>query len=153
VETLDEPELTAIFNYRRLSERLATSGQPGEAELGAIARAGFEVVINLALHDCEGAPPDERRTVEGLGMTYEHIPVVWQHPAPADLEAFFSAMDRHAGRAVYVHCAANLRVSAFMLLYRVIRLGWRLEDALPDLQAIWQPDDTWQAFIDAALAG
>ncbi len=110
-------------------------------------------MINLALQDAEGAPPDERRTVEELGMTYEHIPVVWQHPTPADLEAFFAAMDRHAGRVLYVHSAANLRVSAFMLLYRVKRLGWRLEDALPDLQAIWQPNETWQAFIDAALAG
>ena len=70
----------------------------------------------------------------------------------ADLEAFFAAMEQHAHRRLYVHCAANMRVSAFVMLYRVLRLNWRLEDALPDLHALWQPNETWQALIDAALA-
>ena len=149
---MDTPELNAIYNYYRLSDRLATSGQPGEEELAAVARAGFEAVINLALHGEEYSLPDERGTAEALGMLYEHIPVIWQRPAAADLDAFFAAMDRHAGRRLYVHCAANMRVSAFMLLYRVLELRWSLEDALPDLRAIWEPNDTWQAFIDAELA-
>jgi uncharacterized protein (TIGR01244 family) len=148
----EDTELSAIYNYRRLSDSLATSGQPSEEELTRVAHAGFAVVINLALQDDQYSLPDERRTVEGLGMDYEHIPVIWQRPTPADLEAFFAAMDRHAEQRIYVHCAANLRVSSFVLLYRVLRLGWRLEDALPDLEALWQPNDTWQAFIEDALA-
>ena len=39
------------------------------------------------------------------------------------------------------------------MLYRVLRLGWRIEDARPDLDAIWDPAEypQWQAFIEAAL--
>jgi uncharacterized protein (TIGR01244 family) len=148
VTLTEDAELSEIYNYRRLSEDLITSGQPSEAQLAGVARAGFNVVVNLALHDDESSLPDERGTVDSLGMAYEHIPVNWRQPTRADLQAFFATLDRHAGEKVYVHCAANFRVSSFMLLYRVLRQGWRLEDALPDLEALWQPNDTWQGFID-----
>lgn len=150
---MDTPELSAITNFRRLAPDLITGGQPTAAQLAAVAAAGFEVVINLALHGASYSLPDERGTVEALGMTYEHIPVVWEWPAAVDLHAFFAVMERHAGRRVFVHCAANYRASAFILLYRVLRLGWRVADALPDMRAVWNPAEypAWQAFINAAL--
>lgn len=146
-----EATIASIYNVRRLSDRLITGGQPTEEQLAALAAAGCEVVINLAPHEGERALPNERHTVEALGMTYEHIPVRWERPTPADLDAFLAAMERHRDRSLCVHCAANMRVSAFILLYRVLRLGWRVEDALPDLHALWQPNAVWQAFIDEAL--
>ncbi len=87
-------------------------------------------------------------------MTYVSVPVVWTAPTHADLEAFCVAMDRYADRRIFVHCVANMRASAFIMLYRVLRLGWRIEDALPDMRAIWNPAGypAWQAFIEAALA-
>ncbi|MGQ9491308.1 MAG: protein tyrosine phosphatase family protein [Anaerolineae bacterium] len=150
---MDTLELSAITNFRRLAPDLITGGQPTAAQLAAVATAGCEVVINLALHDASYSLPDERGSVEALGMTYEHIPVIWERPTGADLRAFFAVMERHAGRRAFVHCAANYRASAFILLYRVLRLGWRLEDALPDMRAVWNPADypAWQAFINAAL--
>ncbi len=152
---MDTPELTTIINFRLLSDDLLTGGQPTEAQLAAVAAAGCEVVINLGRLDPAYALPDERGTVAGLGMIYEHIPVVWTQPTAADLDAFFAALERHAGRRVLVHCAANYRASAFILLYRVLRQGWQLEDALPDLQAIWAPAEypAWQAFLERMLHG
>ena len=155
-ETVDaslESVLQGIINFRRLSDRLITGGQPTEAELALAAAAGAEVVINLGRLDPAYALPDERGTVAALGLIYEHIPVVWAEPTAADLDAFFAAMARHAGRRLFVHCAANYRASAFNMLYRVLRLGWRIEDAWPDLDAIWDPAEypQWQAFIEAAL--
>lgn len=150
---MDAPDLQEIYHYRDLSPDLAGSGQPSADQLKAIAAHGFEVVINLAMPDDTRALPDEQRIVETLGMVYEPIPVVWAAPTPGDLTAFLAAMDRHAGRKVWVHCVANFRASAFVMLYRVLRLDWSLAAALPDLQAIWQPNPTWQAFIDQALAG
>ena len=43
--------ITEIHNYRQASADLATSGQPREEQLGPIAAAGYDVIINLALHD------------------------------------------------------------------------------------------------------
>jgi len=43
--------ITDICGYRQADANRATSGQPTEAQLAAVADAGYEVVVNLALHD------------------------------------------------------------------------------------------------------
>lgn len=43
--------LSSIYNHRAVDHTLGTSGQPTVAQLGTIAEAGFNTVINLALHD------------------------------------------------------------------------------------------------------
>ena len=153
VNAILESMLRDIINFRRLSDRLITGGQPTEEQLALAAAAGCEVVINLGRLDPAYALPDERGTVAALSLIYEHIPVVWAEPTAADLDAFFAAMDRHAGRRLFVHCAANYRASAFNMLYRVLRLDWRVEDARPDMDAIWDPAEypQWQAFLERAL--
>ena len=154
VDAILEGTLQDIINFHRLSDRLITGGQPTEEQLALAAAAGCEVVINLGRLDPAYALPDERGTVAALGLIYEHIPVVWAEPTAADLDAFFAAMARYAGRRLFVHCAANYRASAFNMLYRVLRLGWRIEDARPDMDAIWDPAEypAWQAFLERALA-
>ena len=145
---MDEDALQGIYNYRRLTDLIATAGQPSEEELAAVAYAGFEVVVNLGLHDTEYALPDERKTAESLGMRYIHIPVDWERPTRADLEDFFKVMDALAGKPVLVHCAANKRVSVFMALYRRLRHDWAPGATLPDVQAIWEPDAEWRQFME-----
>jgi uncharacterized protein (TIGR01244 family) len=132
--------------------RLATSGQPTEAQLAAIAGAGYRTVINLALHDDPRySLADERSTVEALGLRYVHIPVVFAAPTEADLLAFFEAMRAHATERVWVHCAANLRVSAFLGLWNAIVLGEERGKAFAQLERLWQPDAVWAGFIEAML--
>ena len=144
---MDESILQGIYNYRRLTDLIATAGQPSEEELTAVARAGFEVVVNLALHDVEYSLPDACRTVESFGMRYIHIPVVWERPLRADLERFFEVMDKLTGKRIFVHCAANKRVSVFMALYRQLRQRWAPEAVIPDVHAIWKPDAVWGQFM------
>ena len=143
----------AIYNYRRASPRLATSGQPTEAQIAAIAAAGFEVVINLALHDDPRySLADEPGTVQGLGMDYAHIPVKFAHPTAGDFNAFAAAMERNRQRQVWIHCAANMRVTAFLGLYRVLHEKWYEHEAFQLMHELWQPDEVWSAFIAAMLA-
>jgi protein tyrosine phosphatase (PTP) superfamily phosphohydrolase (DUF442 family) len=149
---MDDQPLQAIYNYRRVSDCIGTSGMPTEAQLAEIARAGFEVVINLDQLDSRYALPDERRTVEAVGMTYHQIPVVWDNPTHQDLVGFFAAMARYADQRVFVHCVANYRVTTFMTLYGILRLGWQRDEAMLGLLAMWQPNATWQQFIDAELS-
>lgn len=144
--------LAAIYKHRAVSDTLATSGQPTVAQLGAIAAAGFRTVINLGLHDDPRyALPDEPGTVHAVGMHYVHIPVQFKAPTRADLQAFFDAMDAHRGERLWVHCAANMRVSAFLGLYRVLRQGADRETAFDLMHDLWQPDAVWSAFIAGAL--
>ena len=143
----------AIHNYRHVSPRLATSGQPTEAQLAAIAAAGFEVVINLALHDDPRySLADESGTVQGLGMDYVHIPVKFAHPTSGDFITFAAAMQQNRHRQVWVHCAANMRVTAFLGLYRVLHEEWPEHEAFQLMHQLWQPDQVWSAFIADMLA-
>jgi protein tyrosine phosphatase (PTP) superfamily phosphohydrolase (DUF442 family) len=144
--------LSAIRNFRRVDGRLATCGQPSMAQLEHIAAAGFEVVVNLGLHDDPRyALPDETGHVRSLGMAYVHIPVVFGNPTEAGLRAFMAVMDEHRERRVLVHCAANIRATAFLGLYRVIRLGWPRDLAFDLMHSVWVPDPVWTAFITAML--
>jgi len=149
---MKESILAGIKNYRAVDVSLATSGQPSEAQLQAIAEAGFTTVINLALHDDPRySLPNEAGTVQSLGMAYVHIPVQFAAPRQADLHAFFAAMEAHHGEKVWVHCAANMRVSAFLGLYRVIREGWEHERAFALMNDLWQPNKVWSSFIASML--
>lgn len=150
--TSQEDALRAIYNYRRLAPDLATAGQPLEEELAAVARTGFEVVVNLALLDAEYSLPDEPGLVRALGMAFEHVPVIWERPTTDDLRRFFDIMRRHRGRRLFVHCAANMRVSVFLALYRILELGWARGEAMAPVHEIWQPNAVWRAFIEQALA-
>ena len=87
-----------IFNVREADASLLTSGQPTEAQLESVARAGVKVVINLAPHDGPRALADEANSVGALGMDYVHIPVPFSAPAEAHLAAFFEAMDANRAR-------------------------------------------------------
>ena len=142
-----------IYNFLQLSDRIATSGQPDEEQLMEIGRARYEAVINLALTGTDYALEDEAGLVRSLGLKYIHIPVIWENPTPEDLDAFMDTMDSLQGKKVYVHCVANMRVSAFMALYRILRLGWDLERAMQDVHKIWEPNERWAAFIQQVLNG
>lgn len=86
-------------------------------------------------------------------MKYIHIPVEWDGPTRQNLDDFMNAMDAHRDEHVLVHCQANFRATGFVTLYRVLRLGWKKEDAFQDLQKIWNPEKfpIWQKFIDENL--
>ena len=141
------PDDFGIYNFRRLSRTLTTSGQPDETQFAALRDAGVEAVINLALVDSPRALADEPATLAALGLRYVHIPVAFAAPSDADFEIFATAMDRLGDAMVHVHCAANYRVSAFLYRYRTERLGWSEEAARPDLDAVWAPDAVWQKFL------
>lgn len=152
IHAMTETTLTSIHNYRAVDELLGTSGQPSVAQLSAIAEAGFTTVINLALHDDPRySLPDEAGVVQSLGMSYVHIPVQFSTPTQANLLEFFAAMEAHESEKRWIHCAANLRVSAFLGLYRVIKQGWEQERAFALMNELWQPNEVWSSFISSML--
>lgn len=145
------PNIEEIYNYLPLSDRIGTAGQPTEDQFAAIKAAGYEVVINLAMPDSPKALPNEADIATAQGLTYIPLPVVWTAPQQSDLEQFFQAMTDHQDKKCFVHCIANMRVSAFMFLYHVIQQGIPPKEARQAMNKIWEPNDVWQAFIQAAL--
>ena len=132
---------------------LSTSGQPTEAQLRAAATEGYEVIINLALHDHPRySLHDETGLVGELGMVYVHIPVQFEDPQEAELLNFFQAMEKHKCKKMLVHCAANMRVTAFLGLYRRLRQEQPESEAFAPMKSVWLPDEIWAAFISRMLA-
>jgi uncharacterized protein (TIGR01244 family) len=137
------------YNFRRIDERLTTSGLVSPAQLRALGNDGYDAVINLLPDTFEHAVPDEGRIVRDQGLDYVHIPVDFDAPTHADFEAFTDAMDARSDQKIHVHCAANFRVTAFYGLY-AMRKGLCTEaDAMALIEGIWQPDEhpPWPAFI------
>jgi protein tyrosine phosphatase (PTP) superfamily phosphohydrolase (DUF442 family) len=149
--TNPDPNLSQIRAFRAVGPRLGTAGQPTEAQLRSVRDAGFEAVVNLALPTSDNALPNEGSIVTGLGMSYFHIPVNFQAPSARNFQDFRQIMDALADRPVFVHCAANMRVSAFVFLYRVLHHNVPRSEAERDVHAIWQPDEVWSRFIEDQL--
>jgi hypothetical protein len=63
-------------------------------------------------------------------------------------------MDSHKESKVFVHCQANYRATAFITLYRILRLGWDREEAFVDLNKIWNTEEhpIWEDFIERNLS-
>ena len=142
-----QTKLSEIYSFRAIGDRLGTAGQPTQAQFRMIQESGFEAVINLALPTSDNAIPNEGSVVTSLGMSYVHIPVDFKTPTSQDFRAFCRVMEAFDDRPVFVHCAANMRVSAFVFLYRVMFQHMAVAEAERDLHAVWQPDEIWSRFI------
>ena len=142
-----------IRNFLPLSEKLFTGGMPDAEQLKDAAGKGVQVVINLALHDVPTALPEEEKLVKSLGMTYINIPVIWNNPTRENLNKFLDAMDAHSAEKTLVHCEANYRATAFPALYRILRQGWKREDALDVMHRIWSEEKypVWKKFIEESV--
>jgi len=140
-------QLEAIYNYLPISTQLATSGQPTTNQFSAIQSAGYSIIINLAPANVENALPNEAAVVASLGMDYINIPVDFSNPSQQDFEKFVSLLQRHSHQKIWVHCAANMRVSCFIFKYRTAILGTNPNHAQADLRKIWQPNAVWKRFI------
>jgi protein tyrosine phosphatase (PTP) superfamily phosphohydrolase (DUF442 family) len=137
------------YNFRRINDRVTTSGVVGEKILSNLRNEGYDALINLLPGDNDYAVPGEDEIVGEQGLHYVYIPVDFAAPSQADFDAFVKAMDEMGNKTVHVHCAANFRVSAFYSLY-AMRNGWWTEaQADEHIRSIWNPEQypAWEMFI------
>ncbi len=140
-----------ILNYVKINELISTSGQPKIEELELIANEGFEVVINLAVNTTSNALENEDKIVSSLNMTYIHIPVDFENPKISDLKLFLNILQALGANKVWIHCAKNYRVSAFMYVYHKYILHTPFEQIDLSIFDIWQPSLVWQELMKVQL--
>jgi len=140
--------MSSIHNFQKVSDLLACSGQPRESQLAAIADDGYQVIVNLGLSDGKYALADEASSVKNLGLTYHHIPVVFDNPQIDELTSFIGLMNNHTNDKTLVHCAANYRAVVFTSLYLFATDQLDEEKMQELIEEVWQPDGTWQQFLE-----
>lgn len=138
-----------ILNFIQLTESIGTSGQPTAEQFADIAAAGYTAVVNLAVPDSHNAVANEGSLVTATGMTYVNIPVKWEAPTLADLQRFIRTMRVFEGERVFVHCAMNMRVSAFLYHYLTVEKGLPAARARSPILEKWEPkmDEVWKRFL------
>ena len=143
--------MNKILNYIKINELISTSGQPKIEELELIANEGFEVVINLAMPTTSNALENEDKIVTSLNMSYIHIPVDFENPKLSDLKLFLNILQALGANKVWIHCAKNYRVSAFMYVYHKYILHTPFEQIDLSIFDMWQPSSVWPELMKVQL--
>jgi protein tyrosine phosphatase (PTP) superfamily phosphohydrolase (DUF442 family) len=143
--------MNKILNLIKVNELISTSGQPKIEEFEFIAKEGFEVVINLALNSSSNALENEDKIVTSLNMSYIHIPVDFENPKISDLKLFLNILQALGANKVWIHCAKNYRVSAFMYVYHKYILHTPFEEIDLSIFDKWQPSLVWQELMKVQL--
>ncbi len=141
-----------IKNFVRVSDKIASAGQPTEIQIKELHNSGYSTVINLVLPDQPGAIPNEGYIVTQLSMSYIHIPININDPKPKQLKQFCLIMQSLEREKVFVHCLMNYRASAFMYHYLSKIVGLNEAQSKSEILASWKPDDTWISLLKWSAA-
>jgi protein tyrosine phosphatase (PTP) superfamily phosphohydrolase (DUF442 family) len=138
------------YNFRVVSDTIATAGVLKPKQLAALSKAGIEVVMNLMPDNSEYAVKGEKQIIVDQGIEYWYLPVDFSDPKLEDYEQFKGKMRQSEGKKLLIHCAANYRVSAFYSRYAIESGSWTTEEADRFMLSIWQPGDYpgWTEWLD-----
>jgi hypothetical protein len=142
--------LTSLTNLQSNNSFMVSSGLPAKAHLALLKEEGVAYVVDLI----PGDRSQEIMNTAELGLNYFNVPVEWEKPVLTDFlnySAFMKRVDKGSEK-VLTHCKLNWRGASFTYLYRVNVLGEDENIAKKDLLAIWQPNPTWYAFMEAVIA-
>jgi protein tyrosine phosphatase (PTP) superfamily phosphohydrolase (DUF442 family) len=137
-------------NYIKINEQIATSGQPTNKQFKKIAKDGFEVVINLAMHN-KGTLKEEDKIVSKNGMVYIHLPITWKDPEKDRLKLFLKLLEtfEKENKKILVHCIMNYRASVFIHLYK--KFVWKEKNPKFIAPKEYKPNKIWRRFLKLDL--
>ena len=144
----DMRRIENILNYKRKSNILSTSGQPKEDEIILIKNEGFDVILNIRPEQEMFYEFNEKEIVEKFGMKYFQIPMTFETLNKEILEKFFKALEEYKDEKLFVHCHHNIRVSALLAFYRIIKLGWEKEEAYTELAEMMEVNSMLENFFN-----
>ena len=121
-------DTSEIRNFLRVNKDFCTGGQPKLEHLEKLKADGVKAIINLR-QPSEHRAEEEAARAKELGLRYFNIPVVYGNPNEEQVEEFLKITDDPENRPAFIHCTAAIRVGAFWMIRRVLRDGWKIEDA------------------------
>ncbi len=104
-------------------------GQPGAAQLEALAAAGYRTVVDTR-HPAEPRGFDEKALVKRLGMNYANIPMLDPVVPDRDFQKLRDILARPENRPAVLHCASGNRVSGLLIPWLILDEGRSADQAL-----------------------
>ena len=125
----------SIKNFLRVNKEFCTGGQPSLQHLEQLKADGVKAIINLR-QPTEYAAAEEEAKINALGLRYLNIPVSPTDPKDEQATEFLKITDDPANRPAFIHCRSAARVATFWMIRRVMRDGWKMEDALKEAEKV-----------------
>jgi len=136
-----------LRNYHVISDRLGTAGTLSAGAVSWLVADGYRMIIDLR----DEFDEIEAHAALAEDAIYVHVPVSWPAPSADELESFLLVMAANPEKKILVHCSANYRASAMTYLYRVLELDADPEEAMADVRAVWEPNETWLSFFARSI--
>lgn len=139
-----------LKNYHVDTPNMISSGLPNKSHFETLKIMGVTKVIDLL----PGDRADESSLMNELNLTYFNIQVEWDNPTIGNFREYILTMKKFnkSEGITLTHCRLNWRGAVFTYLYRVTQLNESEELAKQEMLAIWEPNDTWQSFIDEVIS-
>jgi uncharacterized protein (TIGR01244 family) len=125
----------SIKNFLRVNKEFCTGGQPSLAHLEKLKADGVKTIINLR-QPTEYAAAEEEAKAKTLGFRYFNIPVSPTDPKDEQVTEFLKITDDPENRPAFIHCRSAARVATFWMIRRVLRDGWKIEDAEKEAEKV-----------------
>jgi len=142
--------LPGLKNYQVNNSKMVSSGLPTKNHFEKLKSLGVNKVVDLI----PGDRSEQRSLMNAMQLTYHNIAVEWENPTLENFQDYVAIMQQYeqSDGVILTHCRLNWRGAVFTYLYQVTHLKTPEEKAKQVMLAIWQPNETWQRFIDDILA-
>ena len=91
---------------------------------------------------------NEKEILSNANVEFIHIPVDFKQPKQENFDEFVAQVQKFKNEKIWIHCAANMRVSAFVYKYRKEILNLSHHEIVDDLKTIWIPNKNWRSFLN-----
>ena len=121
-----------IKNFGQINPNYFRGAQPEGQDYAELKALGVKTVINLIKDE----KSEEATTVQGMGMSYVHIPMTTgTPPTPEQLKQFLSLVEDPAKQPVFVHCVGGKhRTGVMTAVYRMTEDGWSADQAFQEMK-------------------
>ena len=120
-----------IPDFGEVTPTLYRGGQPKKQGFEALAKMGFQIVVDL-----RGDRDNEREEVTRLGMQY--VAMSWKCSFPKDsiFAEFITLIRSNPGKKIFVHCrVGDDRTGMMVAAYRMAEEGWSAARARKEMNS------------------
>ena len=122
-------ERAGLPNLHRVDAKLYRSAQPTAEGMTNLVALGVKTVVNLRDNHSDS---DE---IGDLPLVARRIEIFTGNPKVEQIKAFLAIVDDTNAVPVLVHCQHGAdRTGTMCALYRVLRQGWKVEDAIAEMK-------------------